>query len=212
MIRTLLFFLSAATLAAQPLSYGVKLATPLTNKPTFDSPFTTSTQSPLTGGPFVELHLPHRFSVEFSALLRSTRENSTMPFRLGSTQNPYLLHSLDRVNTWDFPLLLKYRFTQGRFRPYLGAGAAWSHRRSDFQAFYSCQGPEGSCRPPEYPTELTGGFRQSTLTRFGPAASAGLDIKTHHLTLSPELRWNRSFSGASPRNHFTLGLSLSFGR
>lgn len=212
MIRTLLFFLSTAALCAQPLSYGVKLGTPLTNKPTFDSPITTATPNPLAGGPFVELHLPHRFSVEFAALLRSTRENSTMPVRLGSTTNPYLLQSLDKVKTWDFPLLLKYRFTQGRFRPYLGAGAAWSHRRSDYQFLYTCQGPVGSCRPPEFPTDPTAGSLKSTLTKFGPAASAGLDIKTQYLTISPELRWNRSFSGASPRNYFMLGVGFSFGR
>jgi hypothetical protein len=31
--------------------------------------------------------------------------------------------------------------------------------------------------------------------RFGPAASARLDIKAKYLTMSPELRWSMSLSG-----------------
>ena len=202
---------SVAALHAQPISYGVKLGTPI-NDPASAEPYSIRSQSRSTGGPFIELHLPRRLSVEFSTLLRSSQQNENRPFRLGEAQHPYLISSTDKVKTWDFPLLLKYRFTEGKFRPYLGAGGAWSHRRSDYQAYYFCQGPQGSCRPPEYPTELSAGFRNSTLTRFGPAASAGFDIKTKHVTISPEVRWNRSFSGGPMRNQFTGMVGFSFGR
>ena len=86
----------------------------------------TNRQSRWTGGPFVELHLPYRLGVEFSVITRTSTENSTLPFPFGTNLNPYLAFITDKVRTWDFPLLLKYRFTEGKFRPFVGAGAAWS--------------------------------------------------------------------------------------
>jgi hypothetical protein len=96
--------------------------------------------------------------VEFSALYRPSRQTAVWPFHLGHEQNAYLSSSVDKVNTWDFPLLLKYRFTEGAFRPYIGAGGAWSHRRSEYQAFTTCLGPQDSCRPPGYPPQSFGGL------------------------------------------------------
>jgi hypothetical protein len=200
-----------AAVEAQPLSYGLKLGTPI-NDPAQRDSFSTSSPGRWTGGPFVELHLPLRLSVEFSALLRNSRENATRPFRWGAAQNSFLTTSTDKVQTWDLPLLLKYRFTEGKFRPFIGAGGAWSHRRSEFQFFSSCLGPEGSCSPPELSIpDQSADIRKSTLTRFGPAASAGFDIATKHVTVSPEVRWNRSFSGLGTRNQFSVLVGFSFG-
>jgi hypothetical protein len=211
MIRSLFFLAGAAALQAQPLSYGVKLGAPV-NNPSPLSAFSTSSQGRWTGGPFVELHLPRRLSLEFSGLYRTSRENENRPLRLGNSQSSYLVSSADKVKTWDFPLLLKYRFSDRTLRPFLGGGAAWSHRRSDFQTFYSCLGPPGSCTPADIPFEFFGGFQKSSLTRFGPAASAGFDLKTEYLTISPEVRWNRSFSGGPTRNQFSVMVGFTFGR
>lgn len=211
MIKFIFLFASVAALQAQHVSYGVKLGAPL-NDPVDTSPYSTSSPGRWTGGPFVELHLPLRLSVEFSALYRASKENATRVFPLSAAQNPYLFTSTDKVQTWDFPLLLKYRFTKGAIRPFVGAGGAWSHRRSEFQSLASCLGPQGSCRPPDYPTDFLGGVLKSTLTRFGPAASAGFDIPTKHVTISPEVRWNQSFSGARTRNQFSVMVGFGFGR
>jgi hypothetical protein len=211
MTKWFLIVASVAALQAQPISYGLKVGAPV-NDPARTSPFSTDVQSRWIGGPFVELHLPRRFSVEFSALFRTSRQNESRPFRLGEAQNSYLASSVDEVKSWDFPLLLKHRFTEGTFRPFLGAGGAWSHRRSQFQALYTCLGPQGSCRPPEYPAELFGGSSKSTLARFGPAATAGFDLTTKYLTISPEARWNKSFSGGQTGNQFSIMVGFSFGR
>jgi len=211
MIRWILLFAGAATLHAQPLTYGFKLGVPFSDEKNVIG-FGTNRQSRWTGGPFVELHLPYRLGVEFSVITRTSTENSTLPFPFGTNLNPYLAFITDKVRTWDFPLLLKYRFTEGKFRPFVGAGAAWSHRRSEFQSVYSCMGPQGSCRSPEFPNEIYGGSSKSTLTKFGPAASAGLDIKTQYVTISPEVRWNRTFSGGPTRNQFMVGVGFGFGR
>lgn len=211
MMKWILLLASVAALPAQTISYGVKLGAPV-NDPSEPGPFSTSSVSRWTGGPFVELHLPLRLSVELSTLFRTSRENQTYPFQLGRGENPYLISSLDKVQTWDFPLLLKYRFTEGAFRPFVGAGGAWSHRRSEFQALYSCLGPQGSCDPEGYPSGNFGGIRKSTLTRFGPAASAGFDIVKERFTISTEVRWNRSFSGGSTRDQFSVVIGFGFGR
>ena len=210
-IKWLIVFTAGAILQAQPISYGVKLGTPI-NDPSQYGVFSNGSVSRWTGGPFVELHLPYRLSVEFSALYRPSRETESRPFHLGEAQNAYLSSSVDKVKTWDFPLLLKYRFADGAFRPFIGVGGAWSHRRSEFEAFYSCLGPQGSCRPPDYPNVGFGGTLKSTLTRFGPAASAGFDVRTQRVTISPEVRWNRVFSGGQTADQFSAVVGFSFGR
>jgi len=211
MIRWTLLFAGVATLHAQPLTYGFKLGVPFSDEKSVTG-FGTNRQSRWTGGPFVELHLPYRLGVEFSVITRTSSENSALTFPFGANLNPYLATITDKVRTWDFPLLLKYRFTEGKFRPFIGAGAAWSHRRSEMQSVYSCMGPQGSCNPPESPTVIFGGSRKSTLTKFGPAASAGVDIKTQYVTISPEVRWNRTFSGGPTRNQFMVGVGFGFGK
>jgi len=200
-----------AALQAQPISYGVKVGVPL-NDLSNTRTLSTGSTSRWMGGPFIELHLPRRLSIEFSALARTSREHETLPVRVGDAQSSYLFTSVDRVTTWDFPLLLKYRFSEGRFRPFVGAGGAWSHRSSEFQGVASCLGPQGSCRPSDSQFEFTGSTLKSTLMRFGPAASAGLDVKTRYITISPEVRWNRSFSGGPTANQFSLMVGLGFGR
>ena len=211
-MKSILILATIGGLQGQHISYGVKLGSPI-NDVSEPSPFSTSSVSRLTGGPFVELHLPLRLSVELSALFRTSRQNESRPFQLGQAQNSYLVSSIDKVQTWDFPLLLKYRFTEGTFRPFVGAGGGWSHRRSKFEVITSCLGPLGSCRPPEYPDgQLGGGLLKSTLTRFGPAASAGFDIRKEYGTISPEVRWNRAFSGGSTRDQFSVVIGFAFGR
>ncbi|MBL8175072.1 MAG: hypothetical protein JNK48_10405 [Bryobacterales bacterium] len=202
----------AAALQAQPVSYGIKLGAPVNDPTPRLSAFSISSPSRWTGGPFVELHLPRRVSVEFSVLLRASRQNELYSWRLGEAQNAYLASMTDKVKTWDFPLLLKYRFTGGAVRPFVGLGGAWSYRRSQFEASISCLGPQGSCRPAEFPSDLVGGIRKSSLTRFGPAASGGIEIKTKYMTVSPEIRWNRSFSGLGTRNQFSAVVGFTFGR
>jgi hypothetical protein len=211
-IRALLFF-AAVVAQAQPLSYGFRVGSPLKDSGADLGLFSTSIQSRWTGGPTVEWHLPWRLSVGFEALYRSSQANSNFPLQLGPAQNPYLFLSSETTRIWDFPLLLKHRFSDNKLRPFVSGGAAWSYRRNEGVSMRSCLGPEGSCRPPEYPPGLfehTGSTFQSTRTRFGPAAGAGVEFKTEHLTITPELRWNQ-WSGQT-RNQVTILVGFTFGR
>ncbi len=210
-LKPLLFLATAASLHAQLFTFGAKLGAPV-NDPAEKSPFSTSSVSRLTGGPFVELHLPLRFSVEFSALYRTSRQNETRAFPSFQAQSPYLLSTIDKVHTWDLPLLLKYHFTNGRIRPYVGAGGAWSIRHSNFEVFQQCLGAPGSCGSPDRPIDVLATQRKSSLTRFGPAASAGFDIRQKYVTISPEVRWNRVFSGGATRDQISIGVGFGFRR
>jgi hypothetical protein len=207
MIRTLIF-LAAAVAHAQTVSFGAKGGVPL-DPP--DSDWTSKVfESRWTGGPSIELHLPWSLSVEFNALYRTSRVDRLFPLQLAPEQNPFLALSVDRTRIWDFPLLLKHRFLADRnVRPFVSGGASWSYRRSEGSAFYSCLGPQGSCRPPDFPTDFPGGVFESSQTRFGPAGGAGVDFKLKRVILSPELRYHQ-WSG-NRRNAFTALLGLSFG-
>lgn len=69
-----------------------------------------------TVGPMIQLNLPVGFAVEFDAMFRRLNYNSTDIAARGV-----------RANSWQFPLLLKYRFGSGGFRPYVAAGGAFQH-------------------------------------------------------------------------------------
>jgi hypothetical protein len=152
-----------------------------------------------TGGPTVELHLPVRLSVEFDALYRSSRANRVLPLRFDPALNPSLHFMGEETKVWDFPLLLKHRLTGGSVRPFVSAGASWSHRRNEGNSLGLCMGPEGSCYPPEFPFFRFGGVYKSSNTRFGPAGGAGFELRTEHVTITPEVRWNH-WSGNNRRH------------
>jgi hypothetical protein len=100
MIRFLLILLAVVPAHAPLFSYGFKAGSPVNYPGGFPTLFSSRVESRWTGGPTIELHLPARFSLEFDALYRS--------------------------HVWDFPLLLKYRFTGGPMRPFVSGGAFYS--------------------------------------------------------------------------------------
>jgi hypothetical protein len=199
MIRFLFLFASAVALPAQPLSYGFKIGSPIDDPGAGPDPFSTSSPSRWTGGPTVELHLPVRLSVELDALYRSSRANRVLPLRFDPALNPSLHFIGEETKVWDFPLLLKHRLTGGSVRPFVSAGASWSHRRNEGNSLGLCMGPEGSCYPPEFPFFRFGGVYKSSNTRFGPAGGAGFELRTEHVTITPEVRWNH-WSGNNRRH------------
>jgi hypothetical protein len=109
----------AGSAAAQPLGAGLKVGVPFTdaikvqNFPTTAplAPFLADTSN-FTIGPYLELRLPGRMSIEVDALYRSYN------FR-----NAGIASS---TNTWEVPVLLKHRVLSGPIKPYFEGGAAFS--------------------------------------------------------------------------------------
>ncbi len=147
----LLFLAAVLPVAAQPFSFGLRVGTPL------DEAFTNGgarnvlqeTQR-LVIGPTVEVRLPFHIGVEADALYRR--------YTIGGT-----------VNNWEFPILVKYRFSGAPLiHPYIAAGPSFNHV-SDPGLFL------------DRPNASTAGFTMG----------AGLEVRALLLRLSPELRYTR---------------------
>ena len=206
------FLLAATSLAAQSVSAGFKLGAPLTEPYTYLPNFSTFTQGRWTGGPTVELHLPYRFSLELDALYRNSHSSFSYPFSLGPNSNAYVTSSTQKTNAWDFPLLLKYRFRVAMLHPFISGGYQWTRQSNDGISSYTCTGPQGSCKPADYPFPTPSGGRfQNVFVRHGPAAGAGLDFKTRYVTISPELRFTRPTNSGRNDNNFTALVGFTFG-
>lgn len=209
-----LLLLSGRALFAQPkpvslslFSAGFKLGAPVKDPPGRSSLFSRYQQGRWTGGPSVELRLARGFAIEFDALYRTEQTSVFYPLRFGQDANPYLTAGSSRTNSWDFPLLLKYRFQVGTLRPFVSAGYQWSRQSVFSQSVSQCSGPRGSCLPAGYAgIEPPGGgsFRYVT-TRSGPAAGAGIEFKTRYVTISPEVRYSASGDRITALVGFTFG-------
>jgi hypothetical protein len=208
-----LFHACAQAQSASPisLSAGVKLGAPINDPSSQNNVYSTYNQSRWTGGPAVELRLPLSFAVEVNALARSFRQSSGFPVQLRPDLHAYTATVMQKTNAWDFPLLLKYRFQVGSIRPFVSAGHSWSRESSESTTIYTCTGPQGSCRPAELPQELRGGSGQHTSTQRSFVTGAGIEFRTRHLTLSPELRFSHPTSGGPRDNRFTALVGFSFG-
>ena len=157
-------------------------------------------------------HLPYNFAIEFDALYRTFRTNSTGLIQLGQNVSPYTISSFTTNSVWDLPLMLKYRFHAGPVRPFVSAGFMWTHQSTDASSFYTCSGPQESCRPADYPRRShvadNTAIRGSRTARWREQVSSS---KTHYVTISPELRFSRLTNGYPRDNRFTALVGFTFG-
>jgi Outer membrane protein beta-barrel domain len=183
-----LLLFGAASLVAQPLSFGLKGGVPLTdfidtvgNNPSFQA---ITHPKRYIVGPTLELRLPWGFAIEVDALYRRLNYQivPTTPTGVGA--------SLATSNDWEFPVLLKYRFASRKFvRPYVAGGVAFDR----LQGLASTAAGAVSAITTSNPAEL------KNPGTMGAVAGAGLDVHFLFLHLSPELRYTRWTS-----QHFNL--------
>jgi hypothetical protein len=151
---------AAATSARgqQPLQFGLRAGVPLNAFFESDSIYKTALR-PYTFGPQIELNLPAGFGIEFDALYKRT-----------GVDGPF---SSATANSWEFPLLVKYKFPGKIVRPYVDGGFVFRHL-SDLSLV---------ARPQE--------LVESTSGSTGIAFGAGLRINLGLIRLWPELRYTR---------------------
>ncbi len=154
--------MAASAAFPQGLSFGLKAGYPF--KDVFNNRSTPAALiSPASGrytiGPVLELHLPLRTSVEFDVLYRPAE------FRRQQLGGGTL--SKITAGEWRFPLLFKYRFSEGFVTPFLGGGVAWQHLRG--------------VEDPEF----------TTSTKTGAVVAAGLEGRLPIIRISGELRYTR---------------------
>ena len=157
-------FFCATSLFSQTFSVGVKGGLGLTDSFTTDS----IDGNPLSGpgakdyviGPTFEIHLPFSFAVEADALYRPLHFTAFQQSSFTGGQS---------INSWEIPVVAKYRFHAPLVKPYVEAGPT-------FRAL-------GNLGP-----VLSGSGER--LSDKGFTIGAGVDFKVPFLRISPELRYS----------------------
>jgi hypothetical protein len=166
----LFFVLPMSAFAQSLLSFGVKGGVPLTDAfevaQSGNFGYVQDTKR-WTLGPMIQLNLPVGFAVEFNAMYRRLNYNSTDIEERGV-----------RANSWQFPLLLKYRFGDGSVRPYIAGGGAFQHI-SDIKQVSRILGES------ENAPEL------NERNNVGAVIAGGIQLGGGGLTISPEIRYTR---------------------
>jgi opacity protein-like surface antigen len=130
-ILALLAF-GAASLLAQPVSFGIRGGVPLTNL--MDSVKSGSYQfssntSRYVIGPTLELRLPFGLGLEADVLYRHLNVHGAPTESTAATGSSSTISTLLTAGSggsaWEFPLLAKYRFKKGAVRPFVSAGMAF---------------------------------------------------------------------------------------
>ena len=157
----------------QKLSFGVVGGVNLTDDlRTLREPFaylgntytdlTTSDSRSMIFGAMLEVGLPRRWSLEVDALHRTLKSTKTTDFP-GSGAGPSFAPYHTSMPTWQFPLLLKYRFpAASKVRPFVAAGPS-----------FRTYGTPNGTRPAHY--GITGG--------------AGVDLSVGGFRIAPTLRY-----------------------
>ena len=181
-MRTLLLLLLGAVSASpQPFSYGVKVGTPLTDFISTVQNVSSSVPNRFIAGVTGELHLPFGLGVEVDALYRRIHYQDTIG-------NPLNAFTTDRTtaNSWEFPILAKYRFPAKLVRPYVDAGIAFDTLSGVTDTVTQLVAPSNtSTHTTSTPTAL-----QNTSTK-GFVIGAGISVHAIVIHLSPEIRYTR---------------------
>ena len=166
--------MAAAPSFGQRLALGVKGGVRATDD--FLSGSATSESKRYVVGPMVELLLPHRLGVEVNALYRRFGYRSSAGSVFG------YFTERDRGNSWEFPMLLKYRFA-GRL--YAAGG-------------YAPRTINGSGRTDIVEINFAGGNPRLSTFRsefdyvsHGAVVGAGIELGSGRVRFSPEFRYTR---------------------
>ena len=200
----LLFLLAAVPACSQPFSAGVRVGVPLTDFINTVQGVSSSVPNRFIGGVTAELRLPFGLGVEVDALYRRLHYQDTLQLRVGDFAppgSPLSGVTTDRTtaNSWEFPVLLKYRFPTKIVRPYVDAGIAFDTLSGLTDTVTQTIAPT----PTSTRTTSTPASLQNNTTK-GFVIGAGVDIHAIVLHLLPEIRYTRW--GAQ---HFNLSGVLS---
>jgi hypothetical protein len=139
-------------------------------------------------GPSLEFYLPHHVSVEADAFYAPL---SFVQIPLPGLAGLLLLPSLATVNSWQFPVVGKYKFGEKRLTPYIETGPTFRETSSHLNRY---------------------------LSNSGVTAGLGVDTTFWKLHIAPEVRyihWSKDAPDAgllyaSRRNQAELLVGLSY--
>jgi len=114
-------------------------------------------------GPTIEVHLPLRLSVELDALYRPL--NLTVRNTIVSSP-PIITSVSSKLNSWEFPLLAKYRLPSHLITPFIEAG-------------------------PSFRSVTNESFAGTQLSGAGFTAGVGMEGKLGPIRIAPAVRYTR---------------------
>ena len=130
-------------------------------------------------GPMIELRLPWHLGIELDALYRPLHLTNTTRIAVGQGTTITLNGT---ANSWEFPVLAKYRFLGGPVKPYIEAGPSFRAVRR-----FTLGNP--------------------TLSNAGFTAGGGIELGLLRLKVAPELRYTRWASDSNPGAVFATPVS-----
>jgi hypothetical protein len=138
-------------------------------------------------GPAVEVQVLPGFAVEVDGLYRPF--GYTLEFNYASAS---FETTRERANSWEFPLIAKYRFFERSLRPFVGVGyAVRTVRGTDAYSGFSLR----SLNPQVY-QYYTGRANTAYSATHGLVVSGGIDFGTKRLGIPLEFRyehWTQPF-------------------
>ena len=185
-----LFLLGAVSACSQPFSAGLKAGVPLTEFFNTVQNVSYSVPNRYIIGATAELHLPLGFAIEGDVLFRHLNYTDHLP------TTPFITTTDQATSSsWEFPIVLKYRFPMRIVRPYVDAGVAWDTLSGLTDTVTQTVAPafSSSTTSTSKPASLTNN------TTMGFVMGAGVDVHALVIHISPEIRYTR---WASP--HFNL--------
>ncbi len=160
----------------QKLDFGLKTGVPLTDAfkhglaaPLSPRTYTSDTRR-YTFGPTVELRLPLGIGIEFDALYKRLGYDSSILSPAATAET--------RANSWEFPLLVKFRSPGILFRPFVDGGFSF-RTLTGVKQFVT--GLAGGNTPPELRDKNSKGY----------VIGAGFEIGPPFVKFSPEFRFTR---------------------
>lgn len=169
----LLCFFAAASWA-QPFTAGIKAGLPLTDFINTVSGQSSSVTNRYLVGPTAELHLPFHLGIEVDALYRHFNYQNVFGTGINAVT------SVNSAGAWEFPVLLKYRFSGEVARPYVVAGVAWD-KITGLTNTLSSSVASGT---------ITNPSGQNNTSTTGFVMGVGLDVHAI-IHIMPELRYTR---------------------
>ncbi len=198
---------------AEWLSAGVKGGLPLTQ--TADAAVVLSRYGGQTSfelkrytlGPAIEIALPIGLSFEADALYKHARQDRFA----GPAPRAVLTQQGTRMDIWEIPLLLKYRWNRSRAHPFATAGTTL-RQVGDLEV--------DLLTIPTFPnfpvTRERFSMSSGEPVRFGLSLGGGISWKLGLFRVEPELRYThwtaKHWMATTEELQFLLGISLPLGR
>jgi hypothetical protein len=130
-------------------------------------------------GPSVELRLPRNFSIEVDALYHRQGYRYVAPPIIGLSG---IYDESERANSWEFPILLKYKLPVPTVKAFVEAGLSprtISGKAADVNVVFNCC----AYSPPTYTTTKVDS------SGLGIVAGGGVQFLIGRLRVSPEARY-----------------------